>query len=98
MLDTAEKLMSLEEFLAWERVQPECHEYADGIIKMMMGGSLDHSIIASNLWTACRDRRRGSARRPFGGNTQVIANNSVRCPDLSVTCASVRGEDDVVLE
>jgi Uma2 family endonuclease len=98
MPDTAEKLMSLEEFLAWERVQPECHEYAEGIIKMMTGGSLDHSTIASNLWTACRDRLRGSACRPFRGDTKVIANNSVRYPDLSVTCAPVRGKDDVVLE
>jgi hypothetical protein len=52
MPDTAEKLMSLDEFLAWEREQPESHEYAGGNNKMMTGGSLDHSTIASNLWTA----------------------------------------------
>jgi Uma2 family endonuclease len=98
MPDTAEKLMSLDEFLAWEREQPESHEYADGVIKMMTGDSLDHSTIASNLWTACRDRLRGNACRPFRGDTKVIANNSVRYPDLSVTCTSVRGNDDVVLE
>jgi Uma2 family endonuclease len=98
MSNTAEKLMSLEEFLAWERKQPERHEYVGGIIKMMTGGSLDHSTIASNLWTALRDQLRGHACRPFRGDTKVIANNSVRYSDLSVTCTPVRGNDDMVLE
>ena len=60
MSNVAEKLMSLDEFLAWERDQPERYEYAGGVVKMMTGGSLDHSTIASNLWTALRDRLRGS--------------------------------------
>ena len=98
MPSTAEKLMSLEEFLAWEREQPERYEYAGGVITMMTGGSLDHSTIASNLWTALRDRLRGSACRAFRGDTKVIANNSIRYPDLSVTCSLVRGNEDVVLE
>jgi Uma2 family endonuclease len=98
MSDIAEKLMSLDEFLAWEREQPERYEYAGATIKMMTGGSLDHSTIASNFWTALRDRLRGSACRPFRGDTKVIANASIRYPDLSVTCTPVRGNDDVVVE
>jgi Uma2 family endonuclease len=97
MPDTAEKLMSLEEFLAWERDQPEPYEYSDGIIKMTTGGSLDHSTIASNLWTAIRNQLRGGVCRAFRGDTKVIANKSVRYPDLSVTCTPVRGNDDTVL-
>jgi Uma2 family endonuclease len=49
MSNVAEMLMSLDEFLAWERDQPERYEYAGGVITMMTGGSLDHSTIASNL-------------------------------------------------
>lgn len=94
----AEHLMSLEDFLAWERGQPERYEYAGGVVKMMTGGSLDHSTIASNLWTALRDRLRDSLCRAFRGDTKVIANNSVRYPDLSVTCTAVRGTEDLVLE
>jgi Uma2 family endonuclease len=88
--------MSLDEFLAWERQQPENYEYARGVITMMTGGSLDYSTIASNLWTALRDRLRGTPCRAFRGDTKVITNNSVRHPDLSVTCSSVRGDDVVV--
>jgi Uma2 family endonuclease len=98
MPSTAEKLMSVGEFLAWEREQPEPHEFSDGIIKMMTGGSLDHSTIASNLWTAIRAQLRGGVCRAFRGDAKVIANNSVRYPDLSVTCSSVRGNDDIVVE
>src|SRR5712691_11337219 len=98
MPNTAEELMSLEEFLAWEREQPERYEYSGGVARMMTGGSLDHSTIASNLWTALRDRLRRGAGRPFRGDTKVIANGSVRYPDLSVTCTLVRGNDDIVLE
>ncbi len=45
----AQNLMTLDEFLAWEREQPERYEFADGVVVVMMtGGSLDHSTIASN--------------------------------------------------
>ena len=40
MSNVAEKLMSLDEFLVWERDQPEKHEYAGGVITMMTGPPL----------------------------------------------------------
>ena len=98
MSNIAEKLMSLDEFLAWERDEPKRYEYAGGVVTMMTGGSLDHSTIASNLWTVLRDQLRGGTGRAFRGDTKVIANNSLRYPDLSVTCTPVRGNDDVVLD
>jgi Uma2 family endonuclease len=96
MPTVAEKLMSLDEFLAWEREQPERYEYVGGVVRMMTGGSLDHSTIASNLWTALRDKLRGTGCRPFRGDAKVIANQDVRYPDLSVTCSSIAGRDDIV--
>lgn len=98
MRNTAEELMSLDEFLAWEREQPERYEYTGGVATLMTGGSLDHSTIASNLWTALRSTLRGSACRAFRGDTKIIGNNSIRYPDLSVTCTPVRGNEDTVLD
>ena len=98
MPNAAEQLMPLDEFLAWEREQPERYEYTGGVATMMTGGSLDHSTIASNLWTALRDSLRGSPCRAFRGDTKIIANSSIRYPDLSVTCTQVRGDEDTVLE
>ena len=65
---------------------------------MMTGGSLDHSTITSNLWTELRDQLRGSTCRAFRGDSKIIANHSIRYPDLSVTCTQVRGTEDVVLD
>jgi Uma2 family endonuclease len=94
--DAAAQLMSLDEFLAWERGQAERHEFVDGAIRMMTGGSRDHSTIASNLWTALRDKLRGSGCRPFRGGAKVSANRSIRYPDLSVTCSPIDGRSDFV--
>jgi Uma2 family endonuclease len=98
MAELAESLMSLEAFLAWERDQPARYEYAGGVATMMTGGSLDHSTIASNLWTALNRQLRAKGCRAFRGDAKVIANKSVRYPDLSVTCAAARGTDDIVPE
>ena len=96
MTSVAERLMTIDEFLAWERGQPERCEFADGVVTMMTGGSLDHSTIASNLDRSLAEKLRGSGCRPFRGDAKVIANGAVRYPDLSVTCSPVSGHDDVV--
>jgi Uma2 family endonuclease len=96
MSNAAEKPMSLEEFLAWEREQPERHEFDGMVVTMMTGGSLDHSTIASNLRTALLDKLRGTGCMAFRGDAKVIASGSARYPDLSVTCSPVIGRDDIV--
>ena len=96
MSSTAEKLMSLEEFLAWEREQPERYEYAGGGIKMMTGASLAHVTITMNVAFALRQSLRGSGCRPFTNDAKVLAGDSVRYPDITVTCTSFSGTDDVV--
>ena len=73
--------MSLEEFLAWEREEPERYEYAGGVITMMTGGSAAHVTIALNLAIALRS------------DMKVIANRTVRYPDISVTCRPVDDRD-----
>ena len=98
MPSAAEKLMSLDEFLAWEREQPDRHEFDGFTIVAMTGGSLDHSTIASNFDRALSAKLRGSGCRVFRGDAKVIANGSVRYPDVSVTCSRVSGRDDTVPE
>lgn len=88
--------MTLDEFLAWERKQPERYEFADGVVIMMTGGSLDHSTIASNLRMALREHLRGTPCLPFRGDAKVTVNGNVRYPDLTVTCSPIAGRDDIV--
>jgi Uma2 family endonuclease len=98
MPNSAEKLMSLDEFLAWEREQPERYEYAGGVVTMMTGGSAAHVTIALNLAMALRQALRGTGCRPFGSDMKVIANDTARYPDLSVTCRPFGDKDDNVSE
>ena len=98
MPSAAEKLMSLDEFLAWEREQPERHEFDGLTVTAMTGGSLDHSTIASNLQRTLSAKLRGTGCRAFRGDAKVIARGTVRYPDLSVTCSPTTGRDDVVPE
>lgn len=94
MSNTAQKLMSLEAFLAWEREQPERYEYTGGVVTMMTGGSAAHVTIALNLAMALRHALRGTGCRPFGSDMKVIANDTARYPDVSVTCHPVGDSDD----
>src|SRR5262245_52731629 len=98
MPSAAETLMSLKEFLAWEREQPERHEFDGFTITAMTGGSLDHSTIASNLHRPLSAKLRGTGCMAFRGDAKVIANGAVRYPDLSVTCSRTAGRDDIVPE
>jgi Uma2 family endonuclease len=93
MSNVAEQLMSLDEFLAWERDQPERYEYAGGVITMITGGSAAHVTIAMNLAFALRHALRGTGCRPFGSDMKVIANHTVRYPDISVICRPVGDRD-----
>lgn len=94
MPSAAEKLMSLDEFLAWEREQPERHEYVDGVIRMMTGASAGHVTIAMNLGSALREALRGTGCRPFGSDMKIIANGNVRYPDISIACGPVDTRSD----
>ncbi len=94
MSNVAEKLMSLDEFLTWEHDQPERYEYANGVATMMTGGSAAHVTIAMNLAFALRQALRGTGCGPFGSDMKVIANHTVRYPDISVTCRPVGDRDD----
>src|SRR5579864_4913443 len=98
MRSLAEQPMSLDEFLAWERQQPERHEFDGFAIVAMAGGSLDRSTIASNFDRNLAARLRGSGCRVFRGDAKLIANSMIRYPDVSVTCSPTIGRDDVVPE
>ena len=41
---------------------------------------------------------RGTGCRPFANDAKVVASDSVRYPDVVVTCQPVDGTDDIVPE
>jgi Uma2 family endonuclease len=98
MASAAEKLLSLDEFLAWEREQPERHEFDGLAVVAMTGASMAHVKITMNLAFALREGLRGTGCRPLSSDAKVIAGGSVRYPDVVVTCQPTADKDEVVPE
>jgi Uma2 family endonuclease len=89
---------TVQEFLEWERAQEERYEYVDGVIRMMVGGTLDHNIIAGNVFTALRQHLQGGLCRVFMEGVKVRSGSATMYPDVVVSCQPGAGTDDVVRE
>jgi Uma2 family endonuclease len=89
---------TLEEFLAWERDQPERYEFYSGFIRMMVGGTLDHNAIAGNIMATLRSRLRGGPCRAFMEGCKVTSSSEIMYPDVVITCSAVNAKSDVVPE
>ena len=88
--------MTLDEFLAWERRQDLRYEF-DGVRAVAMtGGTIEHSVIATNLVRALEDRLRGTLCRAFRGDVKIVVSDRVRYPDAVVTCSPVPRGTDIV--
>ena len=88
---------TVDEFLAWEREQAEPYELVDGIVRMMTGGTLAHTIVKGNLFAAMRTRVRPPCRVLVDG-AKVVTMTASLYPDVVVTCAPVTMTDDTVRE
>jgi Uma2 family endonuclease len=77
-----------EEYFAWEEKQSEKHEYIDGQIYAMSGGSVNHGRIAIRF-TAMFDAHLENSSC-ITGNSDIKINiaetNNYVYPDISVTC------------
>jgi Uma2 family endonuclease len=89
-----------EEFLAWERLQPERHFYVRGEVFAMAGGSPRHSMLASRVIMLLGERLRG---RPCDVHTSdlrlgIDAEHFVYA-DAAIVCRPIErrpGTTDVV--
>jgi Uma2 family endonuclease len=77
-----------EEYFAWEEQQLERHEYIDGEVYAMTGGSVNHSDIALNFGALLKSHMRGSGCKTLNSDCRVniVESNDYVYPDLSVTC------------
>jgi Uma2 family endonuclease len=76
------------EYLEWEEQQEFRHEYVDGEVCAMTGGTLNHSEIAENFTSILKNHLQGSGFRVLNSDAkvQILESNSYLYPDLSVTC------------
>lgn len=87
--------ITLEEFLAWERAQPERYEF-DGIQPVAMtGGSLRHARVGTRMVVALANRVQPPCEA-FGPELKVITVGRVRYPDASVVCGGSDEDADTM--
>ncbi|MBC8108010.1 MAG: Uma2 family endonuclease, partial [Anaerolineae bacterium] len=62
---------SIEEYLQFEREAKEKHEWRDGEIIAMGGGTIRHSLIIANVIRAVGNRLEGKPCRVYDSNLRV---------------------------
>jgi Uma2 family endonuclease len=97
MASALPKPWTVDEFLDWEREQAERYELVDGVVRMMTGGTVAHTVIKGNLFAALRARLALPCQVLVDGPKVVTATASLY-PDVLVTCAPVVMADDTVRE
>lgn len=80
--------LSIDEFVAWENLQPERHEFLAGEVFATTGAKDAHNTIAGNIFVALRTMLRGSPCRAFIADMKlrVEAADAVFYPDLMACC------------
>ena len=95
-----EALLSVETYLARERLSKEKHEYVQGRIYAMAGASRAHITIASNLGGMLYVKFRGTTCQTVTSDMRVGIEESgvYYYPDLSVTCGEPKFRDDAKVD
>lgn len=88
MIASPQPHLTAEEYLAWETEQDTRHEYVNGAMVTMTGGTIAHNLLALNLHSALRPhlQKRGCVATVADVKVQV-SNSVYYYPDLVVTCS-----------
>ena len=85
---TQPQKMTAEAYLTWEAQQETRHEYLDGEVLAMSGGTLPHNQLALNLYSSLRPQLQQKGCRAFVADAKVNVTriNAYFYPDLVVSC------------
>ncbi len=80
--------MTPQEYLIWEEKQQIKHEYIDGEVYAMTGGTIPHNEIAVNLTTILKNYLRGKGCKVLMADAKlgITENGPFYYPDVMVTC------------
>ena len=83
--------MTASEYLAWEREQPDRHEFLDGEVFAMAGGTLRHNALVAAVTTELGVRMRGGPCRVLSADQRIVARDGEHYvyADASVVCGVV---------
>jgi Uma2 family endonuclease len=86
--EPTKRLYAIGEYLRLERDALEKHEYRDGQILLMAGGTINHSLIVANVIREIGNLLAGKPCRVFDSNLRVGVPRKVlyTYPDVTVIC------------
>ncbi len=93
MLDKQLKGYSISDYVVFENESENKHEYEDGIVTAMSGGTLNHGIIANNINAEIYSSLK-SSKKPctsINGDVRIFVEqaNSFVYPDGIVVCGTI---------
>lgn len=91
--------MSMAEYIEWEPLQTEKHEYWHDHVYSQTGGSRRHSLVGANLVRLVGNLLVGHPCEAHGSDMRVHirATGYHAYPDLSVVCPPVEGDSNQVI-
>lgn len=95
-MPAVKKTWTPEEYLAWERLQPEKHEFHHGEVFAMAGATFEHNQIVINAGAELRAALRQKPCRVCASDLRVKIPSTglYTYPDVSVVCGRPEFEDD----
>jgi Uma2 family endonuclease len=86
MAQAAERIYTADEYLALEVQAQERHEFVDGVMRPMTGGTPDHNAIVGNLLVLLKAALRGQPYRTFVADQRlwIPARSLYTYPDVMV--------------
>jgi Uma2 family endonuclease len=93
-----DRFISVEDYLRIEESSPIRHEYVAGMLYAMTGGSLRHSELVGNVYTAVRPGARQQRCRIYSSDALVAVDDEhLYYPDVVVAC-DARDTDERILK
>lgn len=97
MSSAAKTKLTVEEYLAFERASESKHEYYDGDVFAMTGGTPAHSLIASNFIREAGNALKGRPCVVYTSDLRVKVNPSglYTYPDVTIVCGEQLFDDEL---
>jgi Uma2 family endonuclease len=92
MAQLARPMLSFDEYLRIEDESPTRHEYLDGVVWAMGGGTDEHAALAANVIRLLGNQLQGKPCRVYTGDLRIRVRSTslATYPDASVICDGVQ--------
>jgi Uma2 family endonuclease len=91
-----DRLVSVEEYMEFEKTSPVRHEYVAGEVFAMTGATTRHNLITLNTVAALRGPAKRRGCRVFAEAVMLRVGDRVYYPDVIIACGSAAQVDLVI--